>query len=91
MTHLAFVNCDAWFDPHAETGARCWLEQITEEEARTTGLVGGPMNDAELMREAIRVSGRSSSKFALTILARDARSVRRWKAGAKYLKPCGSS
>jgi DNA-binding transcriptional regulator YiaG len=43
------------------------------------------MTDQELIREAIRASGLSSSAFARDVLGRDPRSVRRWKAGSSKL------
>ncbi len=39
------------------------------------------MTDADLLREAITASGLSARRFAVAILWRDERTVRRWLAG----------
>ena len=39
------------------------------------------MTDAELLRAAITASGLSARKFAVQVLIRDERTVRRWIAG----------
>lgn len=39
------------------------------------------MTDIELLRTAIDVSGMSARQFAVSVLLRDERTVRRWLAG----------
>lgn len=39
------------------------------------------MTDAELLRDAIEASGLSARRFAVEVLIRDERTVRRWLAG----------
>lgn len=39
------------------------------------------MNDPELIRAAINASGLSARRFAVEVLIRDERTIRRWLAG----------
>jgi DNA-binding transcriptional regulator YiaG len=48
----------------------------TTEPVRPT-----PTGDVALLREAIKMSKLSTSRFAETVLARESRTVRRWLAG----------
>jgi Arc/MetJ family transcription regulator len=43
------------------------------------------MTDAELIAAAIKASGLSARKFAVTVLIRDERTIRRWLAGENPL------
>ena len=38
-------------------------------------------SDLDLLRQAMQASGLSSTQYALTVLVRDPRTVRRWLAG----------
>jgi hypothetical protein len=43
------------------------------------------MTDAELLRAAIQASGLSARKFAVQVLIRDERTIRRWLAGTNFI------
>lgn len=44
------------------------------------------MTTAELLRHAIELSGLSNRAFAMRVVARDVRQVRRWLSGSKMSK-----
>jgi hypothetical protein len=45
------------------------------------------MRDADLLRAAIEASGLSARRFAVGLLARDERTIRRWLAGDPMPEP----
>jgi hypothetical protein len=45
-----------------------------------------PVTDADLLRAAIRDSGKTNAEFARDVLTRDPRVIRRWLAGGKIPK-----